>query len=97
MFHCDNGSYLYLSFKYLCFLQVADIYVLLSPLSAIKILIYNIPKSADNIFQSILFKHTKLHCIRTESKVSSNVNYQIDFKGFFFSLKFVFADKATAD
>ena len=85
MFHCDNGSYLYLSFKYLCFSQVADI------------LIYNIPKSADNIFQSILFKHTKLHFIGTESKVSSNVNYQIDFKGFFFSLKFVFADKATAD
>ena len=36
--------------------------VLLSSLSAIKILI---PNSSDNLFQSILFKHTKLHFIGT--------------------------------
>ena len=52
----------------------------------------SIPKSADNKFQSIFFKHThthtttttSVHVLITEPKMSSNVNYQINFKGFVF-------------
>ena len=50
----------------------------------------SIPKSGGNIFQSILFKHTSSVCkfTKTEPKISSDVNYQINFKGLFFSLNY---------
>ena len=81
IFHWDYGSNWYLSFKYLCFSQVSDMFCCL---------LYQQLQSVDNIFQSILFKHTKWHFIGTCTNKQSQKYHQIDFKGFFFSLKYFF-------
>ena len=64
----------------------------LHPLSVIKILkvFGNLLIVYSNLF--CLNTHTttttSVHVLITEPKISSNVNYQINFKGFFFSLNF---------
>ena len=87
IFHWDYGSNWYLSFKYLCFSQVSDMFCCL---------LYQQLQSVDNIFQSILFKHTKWHFIGTCTNKQSQKHHQIDFKGFFFSLKYFFCQQSNS-